>query len=179
MNQHLIVVVCRGNIGRSPFAEMIIDQELHKRNLLQSVRVSSRGVQGTVADPEPVSFPNITYYEDMYKDSKPTLDKFAVDLSAHVSKTIQKSDAAQATLLLAMDNKTQNALLELFPNEAQKVHLLSELVGDSHDILDPEEVSGMGPRREIFTEIHDTLTNGFPELMQMLDDVRQRLRQRD
>ena len=80
-SKKLIVCVCRGNIARSPFAEVIITNELRQRNLSDSYLSISRGVQGTVVDPQPVRFPNITYYDELYKDSRQSLKKFGVDRS--------------------------------------------------------------------------------------------------
>ena len=133
----LIVCVCRGNIARSPFAEAIITKELHQRNLLDEYSSISRGVQGTIVDPQPVKFSNITYYNQLYQDSKSSLAKFEINLSTHVSTPVDKNIADKASVLIAMDKKTKQALLILFPEQTKKVHLLSELVNEKRDIIDP------------------------------------------
>lgn len=66
-----IVSVCRGNIVRSAVAEKIIASELHNRKLDDIYISISRSIQGTIADPKPVDFPNITYYKEYEKDYKP------------------------------------------------------------------------------------------------------------
>ncbi len=164
-----IVFVCRGNIARSAFAEALLKQELAKQGLSDKYQVISRGVQGTIVDPEPVKFPNITHYKELYKQAKPALDKFGVDLSLHRSTPIDGNDARKATLLLAMDRKTKEGLLQLFPKQAKKILLLSELAGKQQDIIDPEGVSGVSQQEQIFAQIRDTLVAGLPKLIELTD----------
>jgi len=165
----LIVCVCRGNIARSPFAQAIITKELYQRNLLDEYSSISRGVQGTIVDPQPVKFSNITFYDQLYQDSKSSLDKFEINLSEHMSTPIDKNIANQSSILIAMDNKTKQALLVLFPEQAKKVHLLSELVNEDRDIIDPEGVSGIEKQEKIFSEIQNIIHQGFPKLLTLID----------
>jgi protein-tyrosine-phosphatase len=164
-----IVVVCRGNIARSPFAEAIIKQELAKYKRADEYEVVSRGTQGTAIDPVPVKFPNITYYEQLYKDAKPTLDKFGVDLSAHISKPIDGAIVEEADIILALDNKTKTALVKLFRGQTAKIHLLYELVGQSQDIKDPEVLSGEQAQAQVFTEVRNVLIEGMPNLFKIVE----------
>lgn len=166
--QHLIIAVCRGNIGRSPFAEMIIRRELIKRSLADKYRVISRGTQGTTIDPVPVKFPNLTYYESIYTDSKPILDKFGIDMSKHVSTPISEADAIQAAILIAMDEKTRDGLRVLFPDQVHKIYMLSEFVGKQVGITDPAVVSGLDSQTQIFSELNDMIIDGFPTLLKTL-----------
>ena len=161
----LIVCVCRGNIARSPFAEAIITKELQQRNFLGEYSSVSRGIQGTIVDPQPVKFPNITYYNQLYKDSKASLEKFEINLSTHVSTSIDKDIADKASILIAMDNKTKQGLLVLFPDQAKKVYLLSELINETRDIIDPEGVSGTEKQEKIFSEIQNIIHQGFSKLL--------------
>lgn len=168
MSKDLILVVCRGNIGRSPFAEAILKREIAKHGLSESVEVMSRGVQGTTVDPEPVKYPNITHYKELYDDAKPALNKFGVDLSQHSSTPVSKVEVTQARLVLAMDRKTLDALHELFPWREQKMHLITELIGSNHDITDPEGVSGAERQEKIFSEIEMIIRTGFSRLEKLL-----------
>lgn len=164
-----IVFVCRGNIARSPFAEAIFLKELHQRNLLGEYSSISRGIQGTIVDPQPVKFPNITYYDQLYQDSKPSLEKFEINLSKHISTPIDKNIADKASLLIAMDNKTKQALLVLFPEQTKKVYLLSELINEQRDIVDPEGISGIEKQEKIFSEIQNIIHQGFSKLLTLID----------
>jgi len=173
MKRYLVITVCRGNIGRSPFAAAVLNQEIARRGLAAGVAVASRGVQGTAVDPKPVRFPNITYYKELYEDSRPTLESLGIDVSGHVSTPITGLDAQDADILLAMDAKTRDGLMTLFPDQAFKVHLASELVGEHRDIVDPDGVTGVEKQRQIFTDLSDTLVTGLPELMRLLHAVKQ------
>lgn len=166
----LIVCVCRGNIARSPFAQAIITKELRCRNLSNEYTSISRGTQGTIVDPQPVQFPNITHYEQLYQDSQPSLEKFEVDLSTHISSPIDKDIANKANVLIAVDNKTKQALLYLFPDQAKKVYLLSEIVNQQRDIIDPEGVSGVEKQEKIFSEIHSIIHQGFSKLLTLANE---------
>jgi protein-tyrosine-phosphatase len=168
-NKKLIVSVCRGNIARSAVAEKIIENEFYQRGLVDKYLSTSRGIQGTSVDPQAVKFPNITYYEKHYEDSKPILHKLNIDLSSHISTPIDKNIAQEASILLAMDRKTKQALLVLFPNQEKKVHLFSELINEDRDIVDPEGVSGPEKQEKIFTEIRNIIIQGFQKLLYLVN----------
>jgi len=168
-NKKLIVPVCRGNIARSAVAEALIKKEIKIRGLSDKYETLSRGVQGTVVDPQPVKFPNITYYKELYADSKPTLEKLEINLSKHISKPIDNEIAQKASILLAVDKKTQQALSTLFPEQKNKIHMLSELIGEGKEIIDPEGVSGMEKQEKIFTEIKNIIVNRFSKLIELVD----------
>ena len=161
----MIIAFCRGNIARSPFAEAVINRELIKRGLNNQFCAISRGIQGTMVDPIPVKFPNITFYTDLYRDAKPALDKFNIDITSHISKPVDKQTANDACLLLAVDRKTFDGLLTLFPESKSKIHLLSELTGKETDFEDPAEVNGKDKQMQIFSGIEQTITQGFSKLL--------------
>jgi len=170
-SKKLIVSVCRGNIARSAVAEKIIENELFNTGLIDKYSSISRGTQGTSVDPQPVKFPNITYYEKLYEDSKPSLEKLNIDLSSHISTPIDKNIAQEASILLAMDKKTKQALLVLFPEQEKKVHMFSELINEDRDIVDPEGVSGTEKQEKIFTEIQNTIIQGFQKLLSLVNNL--------
>jgi protein-tyrosine-phosphatase len=90
MKKKNILVVCRGNIARSPIASELIKKEFIGRGIEKIYNVISRGVQGNRVDPELVMHTNIVHYPSIYKNVKPMLNKYAIDFSAHVSTPIGK-----------------------------------------------------------------------------------------
>lgn len=168
-DKKLIVFVCKGNIARSPFAEAITQKELIKKRIDDKYRVISRGVQGTVVDPQPVKFSNIVSYKKLYQEAKPILDKFKVDLSDHSSQIIDEETAHSAAIILAMDQRIQDDLLQLFPKQKEKIYLFSELIGKRIGIVDPETVSGVDTQNNIFTGIYATIINGLPTLLSLTE----------
>lgn len=96
------------------------------------------------------------------------MDKLGINLSSHVSTPIDKKTAEKSSILIAMDNKTRQALLILFPNQIKKIHVLTELVNEDKDIIDPQGVSGIEKQEQILTEIQEIIVRGFPKLLTMI-----------
>lgn len=167
-NKKVIVSVCRGNIVRSVVAQAVIQQQLEVRGIAGKYESLSRGIQGTSIDPQPVKYPNITYYGKLYEDAKPIFEKFGINVSEHVSTPIDENIAKRSNILLAMDMQTRDALIRLFPDQKAKVYLLSKLIGEERNITDPEGVSGQQVQEAIFTQIQDIITKGFPRLLQLI-----------
>jgi protein-tyrosine-phosphatase len=165
MKKKLILIICRGNIIRSPFVEAVINRELKKQNLAGLFLAVSRGTQGTAVDPIPVKFPNITFYKNEFRFSKPTLDKFKIDITKRVSKPVDRKLAVRASVILAVDEKNRTALLQLFPDLKNKIFKLSELINKNKDFTDPENVNGFKKYSEILSSLHDTILSGFPKLL--------------
>ncbi len=163
----IILVVCRGNIIRSPFAEAVINREFVKRGLMNNFRVISRGTQGTTVDPIPVKFPNITFYEKVYGFSKPTFDKFKIDITRHVSKRVDRKVAEEASIILAIDVINKIALLKLFPDLKKKIFKLSELINKNEDFIDPETVNGVEKYSYILSSMNNAIVEGFPKLLRL------------
>lgn len=160
----LIVCICRGNIVRSPIAATIINKELAKRKLTNKYVAISRGIQGTTIDPKPVKFPNITFYKELYSEIKPVLKKLKIDLTKHKSIPIDKIIAEKSSIMLAMDKKTKDALLKLFPDQRKKIHLFSELINEDKEIADPEK-SDSEKQEQIVNEINYIVLKAFSELI--------------
>ena len=166
-----LVVVCRGNIARSPFASEVINQELARCKRTEELHAVSCGVQGTRVDPVPVKHPNITHYPAMYKPVKALLAELKIDLSTHVSRPIDEQMATQASILIAMDDQTKHALLKLFPREARKIYLFTELLGGTGSITDPDKVAESAQLPIIFTDLHRRIKRGLPKLLTVLENM--------
>lgn len=132
----LIVCVCRGNILRSAVAEKLISHHIENKGLGDRCNVISRSIQGTIIDTKRVTYPNLTYYTEVYQRIKPVLDDLNVDLTRHVSKAINLRVANKATVILAMDLQTKSALIKLFPNLIGKIHLFSDMAELEKDVSD-------------------------------------------
>lgn len=166
-NKKIILIACRGNIIRSPFAEAVINRELAKRGLRNIFHTISRGTQGTPADPIPVKFPNITFYKREYGFSKPTLNKFKINITNHVSRPIDRKTAETANVIFAVDERSNIALLKLFPNLKDKIYKLSELININKDFTDPETVNGVEKYSQILSSINNTIIKGFLKLLRL------------
>jgi protein-tyrosine-phosphatase len=171
----LILMVCRGNISRSPVAAIILQRKLAEHGLDGGYSVASRGTQGVAPDDlEPVKFPNITYYGDFYENSKSWLHEHSIDLSSHTSRPIDHDIVRKASVIFAMDRKTIQALAMLFPEEVHKTHLLAEIIAEHEEVIDPEEVPERVKVEQILSSMESMITTGLPTLLAIADGKTQR-----
>jgi protein-tyrosine-phosphatase len=77
-------------------------------------------------------------------DARRAMQERGIDLSHHRSRTVTAVLLKSADLVLVMESAHARNLRDLFPPLAERVHLLTEMVGESHDIEDPV---GMGLER--------------------------------
>lgn len=168
MQPKLILTVCRGNIVRSAVTEALIRRGLQKRGLSTGFTVTSRGVQGTPVDPEPVKFSNIRHYSGLRREVVPILEEIGVDLRGHSARTIDRAIVDRASVILVADRKICHGVVELFPEAAPKVHLLSELLGSTADIADPDQTTGPDVQRSIILQIQQAVEQGFDRLLQLV-----------
>lgn len=165
--RQIILVVCRGNITRSPFAEEVINSLLKNKKLDDKFVAISRGIQGSRVDPIPVRFPNITFYEDQYNYALPTLKKLGIDITKNVSKPVTEEDVKKANLVIGIEEKNRKSLLELFPSFKYKIHKLSEFTRGRKDFRDPETTPSVERHRKILTDIRDAIIEGLPKILEL------------
>lgn len=109
-----ILVVCTGNICRSPIAEGFLRQLLQDRGIA-GVSVESAGVSGLrgyPADPEAVR----------------AASEQEVDISRHRARRVKTNMIETADLVLAMTAEQRNAVIRLVPAAASRTFTLKELV---------------------------------------------------
>ena len=108
------LVVCTGNICRSPIAEGFLQQLLDDRGI-NDVAVESAGVSGLrgyPADPEAVR----------------AAAEQGVDISRHRARRVRPSIIETADLVLAMTAEQKDAVIGLAPSAAGRTFTLKELV---------------------------------------------------
>ena len=135
-----IIVVCRGNICRSPFAEKAIEN-LH----LPRISVRSAGTMPFEGLPSP-------------ELAVEQAGNFGVDLRSHHSKMLNAEDVAGADLIVAFDKINRHDLLTRFPEAARKLVQLGHLIGID-EIIDP--VMGDG---EFFNRVYRLIEKSVEKL---------------
>ncbi len=108
------MVVCAGNICRSPMAAALLERLL--RGPRDAVVVESAGLtalSGHGADPHAVS----------------VMSERGVDIRAHRARQLASWMLAGADLVLVMDSPQKRALVTRFPSLLGRVYLLGELAG--------------------------------------------------
>lgn len=122
-----ILVVCKGNICRSPLSEAVLNKKLNNLNLHESVMIESAAIKnyhiGKGADPNAISVGKENNY----------------DLSSHIVKQIDLNHVRWADLIVIMDKENRDDLIELFGSEVtKKTKLLRSFIeGEEKDIIDP------------------------------------------
>jgi protein-tyrosine phosphatase len=109
-----ILLVCTGNICRSPMAEGFLRREIQERGI-QGVQVESSGVsgwEGSPATPEAID----------------AVAEYGLDISGHLARRLTRAMTEQADLVVAMSSEHREAVGRLVPSAASRTFTIKELV---------------------------------------------------
>ena len=115
-----ILVVCHGNLCRSPAAELFLKRRLSSRRF----EVSSGGLSHQEDIPTP---------QDFVREAR----DFGLDLSGHSSRTVSPLLAEWADLILVMDRSNQDLLLDFGEDILRKSAWLGAWDSGPLEIPDP------------------------------------------
>ncbi|WP_028239917.1 low molecular weight protein-tyrosine-phosphatase [Stutzerimonas azotifigens] len=130
-----ILIICVGNICRSPTAEAILAHRLQGKDLT----VSSAGIGALVGHP-------------MDKTAHDVLQENGLELPNHRARQVESDMLYQADLILAMENSHIQHLRQIAPEVHGKTFLIGKWRGDL-EIPDPYRQS-----RPAFEHVHSLLT---------------------
>ena len=120
-----ILMICHGNICRSPMAEMILKH-----------LVRERGLTGYVIDSAAVSREEIG--NGVYPPAKRELAAHGIRCDAHRARQITPADYGQWDHLIGMDMSNITRMLRIFGHDDEhKVHRLLDFTGHPADVADP------------------------------------------
>ena len=119
-----VLFVCTANICRSPMASTLFQKIAAERHPGGSWRVESAGTWAM--DGLPAA-----------ENSQLVMSQRGLDLSEHRSRRVSDELLQSFDLILAMEKGQKEALCAEFPTLAQRVYLLSEMVGLMQDVDDP------------------------------------------
>jgi protein-tyrosine phosphatase len=105
-----IIIVCTGNICRSPVAEYMLRQQLEGSTGWKG-RVSSAGIGALVNQPADETV-------------QAMMQARGFDLSAHRARQLTPEDLRQADLVLVMEKHHRQAVLDMDPTARGKTFLL-------------------------------------------------------
>ena len=115
-----ILMVCTGNICRSPMAEYLLKNYCQDKH--PEISVQSAGV-GALID-HPIS-----------KHAKELLNKQSIDTSSHNSRQITETIVKNSDLILVAESHHARAITDQFPFSKGKVHLICKWMNT--EIPDP------------------------------------------
>lgn len=123
-DRNVILVVCTGNLCRSPMATGLLRHRLAEAELDDEFEVVSAGTWALTGSPA------ADY-------SRQVMAERGISISEHRARTVSEADVAAADVVLVMEEGHREALLAEFPAARSKVHLMTEVIGKRYDIADP------------------------------------------
>ena len=151
-----ILVVCTGNICRSPMAAALLRRRLEEDPQREGWRVISAGTWASEGRPA-----------SAYAIAEMT--ERGIDIRTHRSRSVTEALMEQADLVLVMTPDHAEALSAAFPDQKDKIYLLSEMVGQTYGISDPYG----GTRLEysyIAQELEQLVDDGYERIVSLAKD---------
>jgi len=151
----IILLVCLGNLCRSPMAEGFLREKLRREGREAEYQVRSAGTWAS--NGQPASAYAIQ-----------TMLERGIDISGHRSHSLTKKDVEEADLILVMNARYKEAIHREFFESKGRTYLLSEMVGQSHDIADPYGGPLVGYRR-CAEELEQLIEKGYAKILKLAD----------
>jgi protein-tyrosine phosphatase len=132
-----IVVVCIGNICRSPYGEAVLQKMLPEKYISSAgIMVDSSGLSEKPAN----------------ETALKVASERGIDLTNHKAQQLTKEMCLTADLLLVMEPKHIGLLTDICPEAHGKTMLLSQWVEQVNSISDPHKKSD-----EMFRHVYDII----------------------
>ena len=149
-----ILVVCKGNICRSPLAEAYLRSVLPKND----ITVVSAGLDTTDGKPA-------------HPFAKSVADSYGLTLEQHLTAQITREMVDKADMILVMEFAQLNSMLRLCPRVHDKVFILSEFNGASCVDIDDPFSGTVEDFRECLQIIRDSCNGLVNQLQKRRNDL--------
>ena len=95
--------------------------------------------------------------------------KRGIDISSHRSHRLTQKEIEDADLVVVMTQGQKEVLSLEFPEERNKIHLLSELAGQNYDIEDPYGTESLELYQKCADQIEELLREAYERLIELLE----------
>jgi protein-tyrosine-phosphatase len=151
-----ILVVCTGNICRSPMGAALLQHALAGQpEPLRSLRVISAGVASRAG--LPASANAVT-----------ALKKVGIDLKGHVSRPVTQALLDGSLLVLCMTESHRDMIEETAEPVPPRVHLFREFTGAKHDLEIPDPY---GLHLQAYEASRDEMVAAIPSIIAFLQKL--------
>jgi len=133
-----ILVVCAGNICRSPTGEYLLKAKLNDKSADNQIKVSSAGLTALVGKGAEATATGIALTNN-------------IDMSEHKGRQLNSALIAENDLILVMEERHLTDLLGQFPQARGKTFLLGKWIDDT-EIPDPYRQS-----QEAFQHVYNLI----------------------
>ena len=135
-----ILFVCHGNICRSPMAEFIMKELVHRENLDDKFLISSAATT------------NDEIGNDMYPNAKNELKLHSIPFEKRRARKITRDDYSVWDYIIAMDQENLQHLRHIMLSDSEnKIKLLMFFTGENREVSDPWYTRDF---REAFDDIY-------------------------
>lgn len=147
-----VLFICTANICRSPVAMGLLRRRLQEEGMEDWIVTSA----GTWAQLERGAASN----------SIRVMEAQGIDITDHQARLVDAEMLANADLVLCMERGHAEALRAEFPESADKVYLLSEMVGRQYSISDPYG-SDLPEYERMAADLAGIIEEGFERIVKL------------
>lgn len=151
METFRILVLCHGNICRSPMAEFILKDIVNRRGLqnrfyIESAAVSTEEIGNSI-----------------YPPAKRCLNAHSIPFDrSKTARQVTRSDYDRFDLIICMDRMNLRWLRYIIPDDPQhKVHLMMSYAGQDRDVADPWYTGDFETTYRDITQAAEPLIDGL------------------